>query len=69
MEDTNMIEQRYVLEVDRFSSRCGFCGQSAFPDEEKHTCGVRFTHITPTCFYEDVEKSVKSLRPDLIYIG
>lgn len=64
-----MTYEKHVLEVDRFYSRCGSCNQNAFPDEEKHTCGVRFTHITPTCFYENVEKYVKALRPDLTYIG
>lgn len=74
-----MTDERHILEVDRFSSKCGSCGHNVLPSEETHErvsgygpskpgCGVRFTHITPTCVYPGVEKLTKALRPDLIYI-
>lgn len=75
-----MTDERHVLEIDSWSSRCGSCGKQVLPDEETHAqvsgygpkepgCGVRFTHITPSVHYPGIEKVVSAMRPDLIFIG
>lgn len=74
-----MTDERHIIEVDSWFSRCCSCGEQVLPHEETHAqvsgygpkkpgCGVRFTHITPTFIYPGIENIVRDMRPDLIYV-
>lgn len=71
-----MTDERVVLEVSGWSSRCGACRRGASPEEKAHDtireygpdngkpgCGAVFTHITSE--YTGIALRLKEMRPDL----
>lgn len=72
-------EEKVILNIGTWSSRCMACGQEAFPEQEIHRdragydgldgggCQKKFTHVT-TDYVGTLEERVKEMRPDLIWI-
>lgn len=74
-----MDEEKVILDIGTWSSKCLACGKGADPAEECHDrrlgyrskvgekgCGKKFTHVTTD--YLHAVDLVKSMRPDLEYI-
>lgn len=75
-------QEKVLLIIDNWSSRCGACGKGAFPEDTHHIraagytvkqpntegCGKKFTHVTSyyVSTQRDIRAELEKQRPDLI---
>lgn len=68
-----------ILIINRSDTKCWACNRSADANELAHYtvigydsgvgCGEVYTHVTSHYAGQGIEESVRSARPDLIWIG
>jgi hypothetical protein len=62
-------KEKAVIVIDRFMTWCNECIE-VIKREDKVCphCGKTFTHVTTSCPLEWMPSTVKSIRPDLIFV-
>jgi len=73
-----------TLIINRCDSKCGNCGLGASPREKRHDttlgyyasdavkpepCHIEWTKVTTDYTGSEMERSVRSMRPDLEWVG
>ena len=68
-----------LLIINRFDSKCGNCGKSCDPHDQKHVkvlgyaptgegCGVEWTHVTTDYTGDEMAGMCQAMRPDLVFV-